>query len=400
MTKDEQKQGRSIGGSRQFDFGQRRSAAANNVTRISRANYLTGRAMEGEIQCDKGRDTEYPYAPLAEAVSSEQLGGTNVVFHLIPLSQAPWIAAPSCSTSPSEIFAQSFGHRTIVYANSGEGSLKHSWPQMRVQCLFEDRKVEPQLERGVQSHSSMGKKITLANSEAIWESEIRRAVACTRPKTHESVDPCYIDTASIKFNGGGTEAQAAPNFPIVSFSSPFGVFSPPQNTSDIDGPDLVRRDFAILHTKPGENPWDLGSPLENFKEVMGYSFLDWFSPLKNSPCTDHNSQESAFRLGPVVRRLRREAGLESCDDGGELTSHNEAHRNRDRRINGEPNKVLKTPSSHKPRKIEPKARPIQKPPNTHRGKHIRHEQNPSGSFGDNNDSIILSSSTAAASDFQ
>ncbi|EGC47227.1 predicted protein [Histoplasma capsulatum var. duboisii H88] len=182
MTKDEQKQGRSIGGSRQFDFGQRRSAAANNVTCISRANYLTGRAMEGEIQCDKGRDTEYPYAPLAEAVSSEQLGGTNVVFHLIPLSQAPWIAAPSCSTSPSEIFAQSFGHRTIVYANSGEGSLKHSWPQMRVQRLFEDRKVEPQLERGVQSHSSMGKKITLANSEAIWESEIRRAVACTRPK--------------------------------------------------------------------------------------------------------------------------------------------------------------------------------------------------------------------------
>ncbi|KAG5291858.1 palmitoyltransferase pfa5 [Histoplasma ohiense] len=212
-------------------------------------------------------------------------------------------------------------------------------------------------------------------------------LACINSSTIESLDRrtkvwtlAILIPPSIKFNGGGTEAQAAPNFPVVSFSSPFGVFSPPQNTSEIDGPDLLRRDFAILHTKPGENPWDLGSPLENFKEVMGYSFLDWFSPLKNSPCTDHNSQESAFRLGPVVRRLRREAGLESCDDGGELTSHNEAHRNRDRGINGEPNKMLKTPSSRKPRKIEQKARPIQKPPNTHRGKHIRHEQNPSGSF--------------------
>lgn len=77
-------------------------------------------------------------------VSSEQLGGTNVVFHLMPLSQAPWIAAPSCSTLSIRNLAQSFGHRTIVYANSGEGSLKHSWPQIRVQRLFEDRKVEPQ----------------------------------------------------------------------------------------------------------------------------------------------------------------------------------------------------------------------------------------------------------------
>ncbi|KAJ5908163.1 hypothetical protein N7495_000845 [Penicillium taxi] len=67
--------------------------------------------------------------------------------------------------------------------------------------------------------------------------------------------------------------------------------------------------FAILNTQPGENPFDLGSPYENLKQVMGYSVVDWLLPLKHSPCADHSSPDSTFALGPAVARLKEEAGL-------------------------------------------------------------------------------------------
>lgn len=68
--------------------------------------------------------------------------------------------------------------------------------------------------------------------------------------------------------------------------------------------------FAILQTLPGENPFDLGTSFKNLQQVLGYSILDWLFPLKQSPCADHSSLESAFALGPVVQRLKAEAGLE------------------------------------------------------------------------------------------
>ena len=68
------------------------------------------------------------------------------------------------------------------------------------------------------------------------------------------------------------------------------------------------RTFVVLSSEPGENPWDLG-PLENWKTVMGYHVLDWFLPLKHSPCLDHSSTQAAFATGPVVDRLRSKHGL-------------------------------------------------------------------------------------------
>ena len=69
-----------------------------------------------------------------------------------------------------------------------------------------------------------------------------------------------------------------------------------------------RRKFTILHSKPGENPFDLG-PWRNFQEVMGYHFWDWVLPIKYSPCCNHGNMESAFKLGPAVQRMRERAGI-------------------------------------------------------------------------------------------
>lgn len=72
--------------------------------------------------------------------------------------------------------------------------------------------------------------------------------------------------------------------------------------------------FAILHTQPGENPFDLGSPFKNFQQVMGLSVLDWFLPFKPSPCADHSSPESFYAFGPVVTKLKKDIGLEHLND--------------------------------------------------------------------------------------
>lgn len=79
------------------------------------------------------------------------------------------------------------------------------------------------------------------------------------------------------------------------------------------------RVFAILELPAGANPWDCGH-LTNVKEVLGYSLLEWFLPLKQSPCARHADPESRFKLGPVVGKAIRDAGL---IEGVEVVGENE-----------------------------------------------------------------------------
>jgi palmitoyltransferase len=76
------------------------------------------------------------------------------------------------------------------------------------------------------------------------------------------------------------------------------------------------RTFAILESSPGANPFDIG-PAGNFKEVMGYNALDWFFPLKMSPLVTHADPVGIYRLGPVVQKMAREAGIaeREAEDG-------------------------------------------------------------------------------------
>ncbi|KAF2758869.1 zf-DHHC-domain-containing protein [Pseudovirgaria hyperparasitica] len=67
-------------------------------------------------------------------------------------------------------------------------------------------------------------------------------------------------------------------------------------------------DRVAKNTSPGENVWDLG-PLLNCKQVLGDSYVDWFLPIRNSPCLKKDA-EGEFVFGPVVQRLRGESGLE------------------------------------------------------------------------------------------
>ena len=120
--------------------------------------------------------------------------------------------------------------------------------------------------------------------------------------------------------------EATPGFRTISYSA--GATPEGSNTQP-DHPSRGVRTFAILYTKPGENPFDLG-PYENFRSVFGDYWYDWLLPIKYSPCCNHDRQEGEFAMGPVVQRMRREAGIEFPEEMDEKSHRRRGHRRRRR----------------------------------------------------------------------
>ena len=119
-------------------------------------------------------------------------------------------------------------------------------------------------------------------------------------------------------------AQQPPAFPTISFSTAQPTDQNPAASSI--------KTFAILHSKPGDNPWNLGA-FRNFKSVMGEQWYDWFLPLRYSPCCDHERDDCQFEVGPEVGRMRKEAGIALPEEmNGEKSQHRRhRHRRRQRR---------------------------------------------------------------------
>lgn len=70
----------------------------------------------------------------------------------------------------------------------------------------------------------------------------------------------------------------------------------------------AKRKFAIVQTEKGENPWNLGFA-RNWRSVMGNSVLEWFFPIRHSPCCDHDAMGSDYPFGKVLDRVRERYDL-------------------------------------------------------------------------------------------
>ena len=116
-------------------------------------------------------------------------------------------------------------------------------------------------------------------------------------------------------------------FRTISFSK--GTTNPDYDISAEEQASGAIKTFAILHTKPGENPFDLG-PYQNFKTVMGDYWYDWLLPIKYSPCCNHDRRDGQFAMGPVVRRMRAEAGIASTEEISDEKTHRKPRRRRRR----------------------------------------------------------------------
>ena len=140
--------------------------------------------------------------------------------------------------------------------------------------------------------------------------------------------------------------EATPGFRTISYSA--GPTSEEAN-AHTDHPSPEVRTFAILYTKPGENPFDLG-PYKNFVSVMGDYWYDWLLPIKYSPCCNHDRQESEFAMGPVVQRMRREAGIEFPEVVDEKSHRRRRHKRRRRRRSSHNTGIKRTEESQNMRK--------------------------------------------------
>lgn len=98
--------------------------------------------------------------------------------------------------------------------------------------------------------------------------------------------------------------------PTISFSTQQVLG--PHMSAHLPGGEVTRT-YAIRHSKPGDNPWDLG-PLRNFRSVMGTRWYEWLFPISHSPCCDHSQEESQFEMGLVVENMRKEAGIHWAKD--------------------------------------------------------------------------------------
>lgn len=67
-----------------------------------------------------------------------------------------------------------------------------------------------------------------------------------------------------------------------------------------------RRTFAIVQTRPSDNPWDLNSRLNNLKSIMGQHYFEWLLPTYG-PCCRHDALESFYALD--VERLKNMCGI-------------------------------------------------------------------------------------------
>jgi palmitoyltransferase len=108
---------------------------------------------------------------------------------------------------------------------------------------------------------------------------------------------------------GGQGAEAVIPKPVMGVPVPGGTIdgrpSQPQAQRDL----MATRTFGILGMADFGNPWDLRSWHKNFRTVMGMKIVDWFFPVRMSPCCNHDSGESQFALGPQVDDAKRRAGF-------------------------------------------------------------------------------------------
>ncbi|KAF2431391.1 hypothetical protein EJ08DRAFT_185805 [Tothia fuscella] len=74
-------------------------------------------------------------------------------------------------------------------------------------------------------------------------------------------------------------------------------------------PDVLRKTFAVIECGTNDRLWDLGSWLENLKSVMGERYIDWFIPIRRSPCCSRGGDDYDYPFGRALRKRKREYGL-------------------------------------------------------------------------------------------
>ena len=96
------------------------------------------------------------------------------------------------------------------------------------------------------------------------------------------------------------------------------------------------REYIVIQTQPFDHPWDLGN-WENFVSIMGKGPLDWFIPLRMSPCVQHFDVKGEFPWSRMVLDLA--ATWEAENPGRKVRLLSDAGRRGSRSVSGDVERV-------------------------------------------------------------
>lgn len=140
-------------------------------------------------------------------------------------------------------------------------------------------------------------------SSALSSSNLPTAIGLSDAPAIFPIVPSAKQESGPNLDAGARISTTTTSLPLAT-----GTVSGHEQLSDRDL--RATRTFAILSMQDvNQNPWDLGSALLNVKSVMGNNIIDWFLPVRRSPCCNHESTESHYAVGPYVENIRRVAGL-------------------------------------------------------------------------------------------
>ena len=89
--------------------------------------------------------------------------------------------------------------------------------------------------------------------------------------------------------------------------TPSNSSDPKESNADDDWPVLrvVQRSggrtFVVMQTKAFQHPWAT-TLMQGWQDTMGNSLIDWFLPIKHSPCKQ-KGRSGEFRWGEVVYEM-------------------------------------------------------------------------------------------------
>ncbi|KAI6251254.1 Palmitoyltransferase pfa5 [Erysiphe necator] len=240
----------------------------------------------------------------------ERIGAKKRVYNLAAI-------VPSVENLASENnILQYFGSQSFITYPLVNNIEQLTWPISSLNPSLSQRPLYLDKNQSTSDYSPLPSQLGAFSNNASEGSQTRQQPICS-----DLINPSSL--AGVKNNDLAILNKGNPDLLEKSIRA---------NTSQSEGPNsdsegtLAKnclnqtnyRTFVILRTNEGENPWDLGSSLLNWKTVMGNSIIDWILPINRSPCCNHDSPESQFEFGYVVGNLLSSLGLSSS---GNLPNH-------------------------------------------------------------------------------
>ncbi|POS86719.1 hypothetical protein EPUL_002462 [Erysiphe pulchra] len=235
----------------------------------------------------------------------ERIGAKRRVYNFVA------IVPPKENLTSKNNILQSLENRSFITYPIIHNLEQLMWPKPTLNSSISQKALNLDISHAKNIRTSESDHVSqprMLNNNALEESQTHREVLSS------SLQKSSIATIENENSELNNIYERNPDFLEMPLKDNTSQSGPPNSDSEETLPKNVPhqrlyRTFVILKTNEGENPWDLGSRLLNWKTVMGNNILDWFLPIHRSPCCNHDNPESQFDFGFAIDNHLSRLGL-------------------------------------------------------------------------------------------